>query len=188
MEIAREALANALIFLLLVLGAVIVDGALHFFGLPQWGRYLGYWGTLLIVISFGYSARKRNMITTGRPTIYLRVHEFLAWTGAMLVLVHGGIHFNALLPWLALAAMVVAVASGLTGKFLLRKSKIMIRDKKRDLLEQGLTPAELEDRLYWESVFVSLMQNWRAVHLPVTVTFIFLAALHIVTVLIFWRW
>lgn len=188
MEIAREAFSNAVLFFLLVLCALVVDGVLHFTGRPDLGRYFGYWGTLVIIVSFVHSARKRRLINWGRATGYLRIHEFLAWLGAMMVLVHGGIHFNALLPWLAMAAMLVAVASGLTGKFLLRKSRNMMKEKKRTLLEEGLSPAKVEDRLYWDALVVGLMQNWRKIHLPITASFAFLALLHIATVIVYWRW
>jgi len=188
MAISREAFSDAVLFLALVLCALIVDGVLHFAGRPDLGRYFGYWGTLLILVSFVHSARKRDLVSWGRPTRYLRVHEFLAWIGALMVLVHGGIHFNALLPWLAMVAMLIAVASGLTGKFLLRKSRTMMKDKRRGLMDAGLSDAEVEERLYWDSLLVGLMQKWRVVHLPITATFAFLAVLHIVTVVLFWRW
>ena len=36
------------------------------------------------------------------------------------MLVHAGIHFNALLPWLATFVLMLVVALGLVGKFLLK--------------------------------------------------------------------
>jgi hypothetical protein len=83
------------------------------------GRYLGIPGTLLILGSFGYSLRKRQMIKAGKPAQLLRLHERMAWAGSLLLLVHAGIHFNAILGWLAVFAMLLNVGSGLTGKFLL---------------------------------------------------------------------
>ena len=47
----------------------------------------------------------------------------MAWLGSLLVLVHAGIHFNAILGWLAVWAMLIDVGSGLTGKFLLERSR-----------------------------------------------------------------
>jgi hypothetical protein len=40
-----------------------------------------------------------------------------------MVLIHAGIHFNALLPWLATVAMAVNVVSGMVGKLLLERSR-----------------------------------------------------------------
>ena len=110
---------------LAALGAValLCDGLLHVFELGWIGRYLGIVGTLLILVSLAYSLRKRGLIQRGNPPTLLRLHERLAWVGSLLVLVHAGIHFNALLGWLAIGAMLVNVTSGLTGKYLLKRAR-----------------------------------------------------------------
>ena len=184
----REAMNGIFLFSLVVVGALLTDGILHLADKPDWGRNLGYWGTGLIAVSFLYSARKRKLITLGKAQYYLKTHEFLTWLGALLILVHAGIHFNGLLPWLAVAAMLVAVASGLTGKFLLKKSKLIIAERKKALKDEGLAPEHIEEQLYWESIAAKLMTQWRKVHFPITMCFAFLTLLHITSVMIFWRW
>lgn len=184
----REVLKSFALFLLVILGAVVFDGLLHLAGRPDWGRYLGYWGAGLILVSFLYFARKRKKFTIGRPAVFLRMHETLALLGAAMVLVHGGIHFNGLLPWLALTAMLIAVASGLTGKFLLKRAKSILANEKKSLLAEGLSKKEVEEELYWDSLIVRAMQKWRSVHLPITITFGVLVLLHIASVMLFWRW
>ncbi len=188
MKTAREVLFYVTLFLLVVLGAVAFDGVLHMVGRPEWGRYLGYWGSGLIALSFIHSARKRKKITFGRAPIFLRLHEFLAWLGAMMILVHGGIHFNALLPWLTLTAMLINVASGLTGKFLLKKSKAIVAEQKKLLISEGTGDEEIEDKLHWDALVVGLMQKWRKVHVPITTAFGLLFLLHVASVMTFWRW
>jgi hypothetical protein len=188
METTREAFWDSLFFISIVLAAMVVDWGLHWSGHLQWGRYFGYVGTGILVISFLYSARKRKLIQWGRAPFFLHLHEFLSWLGAMLVLVHGGIHFNALLPWLAMASMLVAVASGLTGKYLLKKSRIIVSDRKKNLLDQEMSTEEIDDLLYWDSLVVDLMKKWRVVHIPITIIFTLLTLLHVATVIIFWRW
>ncbi len=188
MGTTREALSDITFFLLVVIGALATDGVLHLLDLAEWGRYFGYIGTGLILLSFLHSARKRKKISIGSPVFYLRIHEFLAWLGSMMVLVHAGIHFNAILPWAALIAMLVTVASGLTGKFLLKKSSAIVAAQQRDLQDEGASASEIKEHLFWDSLVVDLMRKWRVVHLPITSTFLLLAALHIVSVLIFWRW
>jgi hypothetical protein len=64
------------------------------------GRYLGIPGTILIIGSLVYSLRKRKYITTGSAKSLLHLHEIGAWLGSLMVLLHAGIHFNAILPWL----------------------------------------------------------------------------------------
>ncbi|MBF0453657.1 MAG: hypothetical protein HQL72_02430 [Magnetococcales bacterium] len=188
MDTTRETFLDVGTFILMILSALAVDLILHRSGHLELGRYLGYVGTGLLVLSFLYSARKRKWIKSGRAPFFLRFHETLSWLGAMLILVHGGIHFNALLPWLAMASMLVAVASGLTGKYLLKKSKGIIKGKEETLLKQGLTKEELKDHLYWDALVVDVMKRWRVVHIPITITFALLTLLHVATVLIFWRW
>ncbi|MBP9087654.1 MAG: hypothetical protein KBG15_16145 [Kofleriaceae bacterium] len=173
-------------FTALVAATLAIDVGLHLLGVVWIGRYLGIPGVLLIVGSFGYSLRKRKLIKFGKPVTLLRLHERMAWAGTLLVLVHAGIHFNALLGWLAIAAMLVNVGSGLTGKFLLESSRRRLTATRQQLRDQGLADAEIEDRLYWDSLTFDVVKHWRAVHFPLTLAFAVLAVAHIVAVLMFW--
>lgn len=119
----REVLPFVASFALLAMLALALDGLLHLFDLLWVGRWLGIPGTLLIIGSTAYSLRKRKLIRSGHPARLLRWHEGLAWLGSLLVLVHAGVHFNAILGWLAVWAMLINVGSGLTGKFLLDRSR-----------------------------------------------------------------
>ncbi|MEJ2426983.1 MAG: hypothetical protein P8101_21560 [Candidatus Thiodiazotropha sp.] len=120
---SRQLLPFLTLFAGLILGALLIDGLLHQFELVWIGRWLGIPGTLLILISFIYSLRKRKKIRYGKPVTLLALHETLAWLGSLMILVHAGIHVYAILPWLALIAMLVNVASGMTGKYLLDRSR-----------------------------------------------------------------
>ena len=170
---------------LMILIALAADYLLHQFQLVQVGRYLGTIGTLLVVISFVYSLRKRKIITTGSPKKFLLLHEYLAWGGSILILIHAGIHFNALLPWLSILMLLIAVASGLVGKFLLKKANEALKEKKRELLGSGVNKEEADRKLFFDSVTVDLMKKWRMVHLPITLLLALLSLLHIATVLMF---
>ena len=110
---------------LLVLAAVtlLIDLVLHLTNMVWIGRYLGIPGTLLILLSFGHSLRKRGVIKSSNPARLLRLHEWLAWVGSTMVLVHAGIHFNAGLGWIAVLAMAVNIISGLTGKYLVQRAQ-----------------------------------------------------------------
>ena len=119
--LTREVLPFLFSFSLLAVASLAIDAMLHVLDVVWIGRYLGIPGTLLIVGSFGYSLRKRKVIHTGNPVKLLRLHERMAWLGSLLVFVHAGIHFNAILGWLAVWAMLINVGSGLTGKFLLER-------------------------------------------------------------------
>ena len=103
----QHILPFCLVLGLLAVATLAGDYLLHQLNLVWVGRYLGIPGTVLIIISLIYSLRKHKIIMTGNTKSLLTFHEFTAWLGSLLVLIHAGIHFNAILPWLATVAMSV---------------------------------------------------------------------------------
>jgi hypothetical protein len=170
---------------LLFVSTLLFDYILHKFHLIYLGLYFGITGTFLIVISFVYSLQKRKIINWGSSKLLLQTHEALAWIGALMVMVHAGIHFNALLPWLAVFLLIVAVASGLIGKFILADTRSALAEKKKELLNKGMTEKEAEDKLLLDSITVDLMKKWRSVHVPITLVLGVLALLHILSIIMF---
>lgn len=167
---------------------VALDAALHAAGLAWVGRYLGIPGTLLILLSFTYSLRKRGRIHWGSPRTLLTFHQWAGWAGASLVLVHAGLHFEAILPWVATVAMCINVLSGLTGKFLLSRTREDIGERRRTLVAEGRSAAEIEDRLHDDLAAMRLINHWRTVHIPIFLTFAVTALGHIFSILLFWNW
>ena len=164
------------------------DYALHRYGLAWVGRYLGIPGVALIALSMIYSLRKRKHIAWGKPATLLAFHEFAAWLGSLLVLVHAGIHCYSLLPWLAALAMSVNVLSGLVGKLLLASSRQVVNERRRQLQAEGRSADEIDAQLFWDSAAVRVMNQWRKVHIPVFIAFVVLALAHIISALLFWSW
>jgi hypothetical protein len=109
---SREVVPFYLSLLALLVATLAVDAALHLLDLVWVGKWLGIPGVLLICASFGYSLRKRKLIARGHPATLLHLHERMAWAGSLLVLVHAGIHFNAILAWLAVAFTPLAKRDG----------------------------------------------------------------------------
>lgn len=177
-------------FRLVILAVVtlLIDLILHLANLVWIGRYLGIPGVLLILLSFGHSLRKRGMIKSDNPTRLLRLHEWLAWIGSTLVLVHAGIHLNAVLAWLAVAAMAVNIVSGLTGKYLVQRSQRWMKQTRTGLREAGLTDAEIDQQLFWDSLAAGLVRKWRTIHIPIALAFAVLATAHILSTFLFWGW
>ena len=186
--VLSKVLPSIILFVLLIVLTIFIDYILHLFGLVWIGRYLGIAGTLLILSSFVYSLRKRKLIQFGSPKWLLQNHELFGWSGSLFILVHGGIHFNAIIPWLALFAMVIVVASGLTGKYLLKQAKNGLKDKAAELKQKNLSTEEIEKELFYNSLLVDTMQKWRMIHMPLTMIFTALALLHIIITLLLWRW
>ncbi len=184
----REVVPFCLAFVGLVAAAVLLDALLHVLNAVWIGRYLGIPGVLLIIGSLAYSLRKRKIIAVGNPVTLLRLHERMAMTGCLLVLVHAGIHFNAILGWLAVLAMLINVGSGLTGKFLLRRARRRLDATSQELRAQGLAGHALEERLHWDSQTLDVVKQWRVVHVPITLAFTVLATAHILAIFVYWGW
>lgn len=186
--ITREIIPFLVSFATLVVGTLLLDALLHWFNLVWIGRYLGIVGLLLVLYSFRYSLRKRKIISSGSPVALLRWHEYLAWLGSLLILVHAGIHFNAILGWLAVGAMLVNIGSGLAGKFLLDRARKRMLEARQTMLRQGVPEAELDEHVHVDSLTFDVVKQWRAVHFPITLAFAVLALAHIVAVFLFWGW
>jgi len=185
---SREVVPFYLSLIALGLATLLCDAGLHLLNAVWVGRWLGIPGTLLILASLAYSLRKRKLIRSGQPATLLRMHEYVAWAGSLLVLVHAGIHFNAILGWLAVGAMLINVASGLTGKFLLDRSRRRLDAARQMMREHGLTAAQMAERTYWDSLTFDTVKQWRSVHFPITLAFAVLALAHIVAEFLFWSW
>jgi hypothetical protein len=184
----RDVAPFFLALLALVFAALLADALLHAVNAAWLGRYLGIPGVLLIAGSFAFSLRKRKLIASGNPARLLWLHERMAWSGCLLVLVHAGIHFNAILGWLAVWALLVNLGSGLTGKYLLKRSRLQLASTSDYLSRHGLSGSELEEHMYWDSLTFDVIKKWRAVHYPITLAFSVLAIAHIISSLLFWGW
>lgn len=184
----RKVLPFILLYLALIISAAVIHFYLHDSGFKWTLRYLGILGSALIIVSFIYSLRKRKIINFGKARSLLNLHELLAWTGSLLILLHAGFEFDAVIPRMAVFAMLIVVASGITGKYLLKQARGSIRLKREELKAKNLSEEEIEKELFALSLIADKMQMWRNVHIPLTVIFAALALLHVITILLFWRW
>ena len=173
---------------LLAAATLAGDYVLHRLDLVWVGRYMGIPGTLLIIGSLYYSARKRKWVTTGNIKSLLTMHEFGTWLGSLMVLIHAGIHFNAILPWLATVAMGVNVISGMVGKMLLNQSRQHVQGERERFQLRGLSKTEVEQAVFWDAVALGAMTQWRKVHIPIFIVFAVLALGHIFSIFLYWGW
>lgn len=174
--------------LLLGVATVAGDALLHYFDLVWIGRYLGIPGTLLIATSLLYSLRKRRVIVAGKITGWMRFHEMGGWLGSLLVLLHAGVHFNAILPWFATVAMGVNVISGLVGKFLLASSRDYLMTRREKFQLRGMSKEAIDREVFWDAFTVDAMTKWRKLHIPIFIVFVTLSLGHIVSIFLFWGW
>jgi cytochrome b561 len=172
-------------YLLMILIALMIDFILHYFQLEKVGRHLGVIGTILILFSFVYSLRKRKIIQSGSPKNFLMIHEYAAWFGSILILVHAGIHFNALLPWLAILLMLITIASGLVAKFLLKRATESLKARQLEFKNMEIKYEDAEKELFFDALTVDAIKEWRRFHMPITYLLAFTVLLHVVTILMF---
>jgi hypothetical protein len=184
----KKLLPFILIYITLILAAIFLHLFLQGAGHKWILRYLGIAGTILIILSFVYSLRKRNLVKFGKAKLLLQIHEAMAWLGSLLILIHAGFEFGAVIPRMAVFAMLIVVASGLTGKYLLKQAKISLKEKRAELTAKKLPEDEIERKLFTLSLVADKMQMWRTVHIPLTLIFTAFAMLHIITILLFWQW
>ncbi|NTW52033.1 MAG: hypothetical protein HGB22_05550 [Chlorobiaceae bacterium] len=186
--LVKRALPLSFSYLLLVAASLSLDYILHAAGLDWTGRYLGIAGTALVAFSFGYSARKKKLFRNGPLSLFLRLHCNAGWVGTLLILVHSGIHFNAILPWSATALMMVVTASGHVGQYLVRKLREEVRVKKKQLGIQDGNVDGLEQQAYWDAMTVKAFEQWRHMHMPMVSFLVVLTIIHIVSVTFFMNW
>lgn len=181
----RQVLPFLFLYTFIFCVTIAIDYVLHFFHLVFIGRYLGFIGTCMIVISFAFSLRKRQIIHSGSPKKLIQLHELLTWIGSVFILVHAGIHFNALLPWLAIFMLLINVATGSVGVFLLKNASGSLSSEREELLTSGASIEETDKKLLFDTLTVDAMKKWRIVHLPIAFTLGILSLMHIITILMF---
>lgn len=186
MFVAVRLLPSVALFAALLVAAIGCDVLLHATGMAPVGRWLGPIGVAFMAISFLYSLRKRGVLGSGSPKALLALHEVLAWVGTVLLLVHAGIHMNAWIPWLAVAALLIVAASGLVGRHLLAGARHELAGRRAALAAEGLTPDEVERRLLVSALLVRAMQRWRAVHMALNAVLLGLVAIHVAGTLLLW--
>jgi hypothetical protein len=80
------------------------------------------------------------------------------------------------------------VVSGLVGKILLKQSQIFVKTEREKFNAQGMSAGEIERSIYWDSVALNAMSQWRKVHIPISIVFAVLAIGHIFSIFLFWEW
>lgn len=148
-------------------------------GHTQKGHLLGWLGLGIMLLVFGYSVKKRFGRQTGWPKAWFWLHQLAGIIAPVLIIVHAGPHFHALVPSLALTAMLIVTLSGLTGAFVHRKALTLLNSGRKALLAQGLSEQQAEDKLYDLAAEAASFKIWRLIHVPVAVLFMILVIAHI---------
>jgi len=155
------------------------------FGHTQTGHVVGWIGLAVILTVFVYPIKKRDGRESGWPKGWFMVHQAAGIVGPLLILIHAGPHFHALVPILALLAMIIVVVSGVIGVAVHRKALRLLNAARRELLSQGLSYEDAEDRLYDLASGEETFRIWQMIHTPVVVMFLVLVIAHVLGALYF---
>ena len=118
-----------------------------------WGGVLGVSGALLMLWPLGYSAVKRIPKLKSAVTKRLPMRTLLAWhvytgiVGAVLAVLHTGHQFTSLLGIILTAAMLVAVLTGVVGRYFLGQVSQELREKQDWLAKLQASYQQTADEL-----------------------------------------
>lgn len=168
-----------------VFEAVLSVGAASPFGHTRYGRAVGWLGLAVILLVFVYPYKKRHAAERHWPRGWFRVHMVAGIIGPFLIFLHSGAHYHALVPILAMAAMVIVTLSGIAGQAIHAYVLRTLHDERRKLQQSGLCELDIETRLHGMASQEETFRLWQPVHAPMTLAFLVLTALHVAGALFF---
>lgn len=176
--------------LLAIIAAFLLELLLSFksdraFGHTQRGHVVGWIGMAVTLLVCMHSLKKRYGLKLGTPKLWLRVHLFAGVAGPLLILVHSGAHFHAIVPALAMGAMAVVVISGIVGQAIHLFALRTLNHQRRQFIQEGLSPDVIAARLDELASEEELFRLWRLIHIPLTITFAVLSGVHVLGALYF---
>lgn len=169
MKIVVNRLSGLFLTILLVVGnTILIEQILDLFGVRGHRLLTGIGGTLLVILSFGYSMRKRKkLFKSGGMKGWLRGHEWLAIGGTVIIFVHTGTHFHSIVAIITLIFMFIAFISGLIGRYVYDNVRAELKLKKESLKRDGLSDKEIEENLTGLATASDALSKWRLYHMPV---------------------
>lgn len=169
----------------LLVEAFLSIGSPSPFAHTRQGHLMGWIGLGIILLVFVYPIKKRLSRNHRWPRGWFQVHMVAGVLGPLLILLHSGAHVHALVPLLALAAMVVVVVSGIVGQGVHYLALRTLNDRRRQLHEEGLGSDEIDLRLHRMAAQEEAFRLWQSIHAPMTLLFLVLTAMHVIGALYF---
>jgi len=149
------------------------------FGHTQSGHVVGWVGFACILLTCIYPIKKRSRRKPGWPKRWFQVHMIFGVLGPLVVLVHSGTHFHALVPIAAMLTMGVVVVSGIVGQALHYLAFREVNDHRRELVAQGLSETDIEAQVHALARHEETLRLWQCIHGPMTAVFVVLVLMHI---------
>ena len=155
------------------------------FGHTGYGHGVGWAGLALTLLVFVYPIRKRVNPSHRWPRGWFRVHMVTGVLGPLLIFIHSGAHYHAIVPILAMGSMVIVVVSGVVGQLVHAFSLRALNEHRHDLLHRGLSERDVDAQMHRMASQEEIFRLWQAIHAPMTVMFLAFTALHVVGALFF---
>lgn len=105
--------------------------------------------------------------------------------GPLLIFLHSGAHYHAIVPILAMSSMVIVVLSGIVGQLVHAVSLRALNEERHHLQHQGLSESEVDAQLHGMASQEEAFRLWQAIHAPMTLMFLVFTVLHVVGALFF---
>lgn len=150
------------------------------FGHTQKGHIVGWIGFGMILLACGYPVKRWLHPNQVWSKPWFQVHLIMGIGGPLLIFVHSGAHFHALVPVLALVMMVLVVLSGIAGQALHHLASQTLYEQRHEIARQGVSKDMIEAQLYDLAREEKALRWWRCIHVPLTWTFLSLVLMHIV--------
>jgi hypothetical protein len=130
-------------------------------------RLTGGVGVALLVLSFGYSLRKRKLaLRSLSMKRCLLLHECLAVAGTVVLAVHTAGRLHAMLPLLTFLILLLVFFSGLLGRRLYDRARSDLFGRGDRLAADRIQRAALDERVATQVVASARLSRWRLFHLP----------------------
>ena len=155
------------------------------FGHTGYGHGVGWAGLVITLLVFVYPIRKRISLSHRWPRGWFRVHMVAGVLGPLLIFIHSGAHYHAVVPILAMSSMVVVVVSGIVGQLVHAFSLRSLNEHRHALQHQGLSEDEVDAQVHGMASQEESFRLWQAIHAPMTLMFLAFTALHVVGALFF---
>ncbi len=173
-----------------VTGALMFEALLSLdattpFGHTRYGHTVGWGGLAVMLLVFVYPLRKRTSPARRWPRGWFQVHMVAGVLGPLLIFIHSGTHYHALVPILAMLSMVVVVLSGIIGQVVHAFTLRALNDRRHQLQHQGLPDSDIDMQLHGMASQEEAFRLWQAIHAPVTLMFLVFTLLHVAGALFF---
>lgn len=149
------------------------------FGHTQIAHLVGWTGLVFIGVTLVYPLKRWMYPNQVWSHGWFQAHIVFGIVGPLVIFVHAGVHFHALVPILALIAMVLVVMSGITGQALHYLAFRTLYERRHELAFEGMTEDAIEAHLHGLALQEETLRWWKCVHGPLTWSFVSFTLLHI---------